>query len=70
MSILSKALRRINLKAIGAAIVSVGGLLSHPEVMNVLPEKYALGVSILGVIAQSVTSPIKKPKWKDDEANQ
>lgn len=65
MSILSKAIQRINLKAVVSTLVSASGLLAQPEILNILPRQYALIVSAIGVVAQSISAPIKRPKWKE-----
>lgn len=51
---------RFNLQAILALLVSIGGLTAHPEVMGLLPEKWALAVTIIGIIAQAFTQQVAR----------
>lgn len=43
------------LPAIIAILVSVGGLLTHPEILGLLPEKIALSLSALGIVLQAIS---------------
>jgi hypothetical protein len=51
-------IKRIRLPALGGILVSVGGLLSHPEILNLLPEKWALVASASGILIQAVTKAL------------
>lgn len=42
-----------------SALIAIAGLLSHPEILNLLPEKYAVILSAVGVILQSVTKGVQ-----------
>ncbi len=53
-------LKRIRLPALGGVLVSVGGLLAHPEILNFLPEKWAVAVSAVGIAIQAVTKAITR----------
>lgn len=45
-------------------VVSVGSLLSHPEILALLPEKAALIGSAVGIVIQTVT---KQPVRREHE---
>lgn len=49
---------KINWNSIGALITSVVGIVSHPEVAALLPEKVALVLSGIGIIWQAMARPV------------
>lgn len=49
---------KVNWGGVLGAVTSVVGILSHPEVLAVLPEKIALIVSGVGIILQAVSKPV------------
>lgn len=50
----------MNKKAILALMVSLAGLLSHPEVLGLLSEEWAAVVSALGIALQALTKAINE----------
>lgn len=47
----------INWAGVLGVVVSVGSLLSHPEILNLLPERWAVIGSAIGVAIQALTNP-------------
>jgi uncharacterized membrane protein YfcA len=52
-------MKRFHVAGVLSALVSVGGLLSHPEILNLLPEKYAVVMSAVGVVLQAITKGVQ-----------
>lgn len=50
--------RRVSFGAVLGAMVSVGALLAHPEVLALLPERFALWGSAAGICLQAVARPL------------
>lgn len=40
--------------------ISIVGLLSHPEVLNILPENFAAAISVIGIILQALSKSVVK----------
>lgn len=60
----------INYQAVLALILSIAGLASHPEVLNLLPESWAAGLTLLGIVAQAVTQQVaRQPITRDSDAS-
>lgn len=53
-------LRRINLAGLGSAAIAILGLLSHPEILGLFPEKYAIVISAIGIALQSITRGVQQ----------
>lgn len=51
-------MKRFHTAGVVSALVAIGGLLSHPEILNLLPEKYAVIVSAIGVLLQAITKGV------------
>jgi hypothetical protein len=50
----------MNKKATLALFISVAGLVSHPEILGLLSEKWAGYFSLLGIILQALTKAINE----------
>lgn len=46
-----------NWKGILGLTITLGSLLSHPEILNLLPERWAVIGSIVGAAIQAATNP-------------
>lgn len=49
---------KLNWKGVAGFLTSIAGVLSAPEVLHVLPPKYATALTVTGVLVQSVTRPM------------
>jgi len=52
-------MKRFHVAGLLSALVSIAGLLSHPEILNLLPEKYAVIMSAAGVVLQAITKGVQ-----------
>lgn len=41
-----------------ALVISVAGIMTHPEILGLLPEKWAVAVSGIGIILQAITKSL------------
>lgn len=39
-------------------IISLAGMMTHPEILGLLPERWAVGISFLGMLLQAITKRI------------
>lgn len=58
---------RFDWKALIALLISIGGLASHPELLNIFPEKVSIMISVIGVIAQGFTKELARKDYTRNE---
>ena len=50
----------VNWQAIAALLVSIGGLATHPQFLNVLPPWASLTLTVVGLVGQAFTQQIAR----------